>query len=59
MKTLQFLAGGRARFHHAHAAVEAALGEFADESGMAIRAKGMAIAETVARQAFAGHYQNG
>jgi hypothetical protein len=59
MKRLQFLAAGRACLGHAHAPVEAALGELREKGGMAIGPEGMAVAEPVTRQAFARYQQNG
>jgi hypothetical protein len=55
---LQFFARGRARFDHANPAVEASLGEFGEERGMAVGAERMAVTEPVSRQTFAGDQQN-
>jgi hypothetical protein len=51
---LQFFAGGRARFHDAHALVEPARGELGEKCRMPVRPERMAVTESVSRQALAG-----
>ena len=50
----KFLVGGGAGFLHLGPAIEAAGLEFAVEGAVTVRAEGMALAETVAGQLFAG-----
>jgi hypothetical protein len=54
----EFVARGRARFHHADALVEAARREFGEKRRMAIGTERMAVAESVTREAFARDQQD-
>src|SRR5207237_2797675 len=54
----QLIVRGRARLEHAHPLVEAARVELAHEGGETVRAEWMAVAESVARQAFADDHSH-